>query len=45
MDFVEMDKAAFEDLDTVDLQAFLDQEGFEEADSAAANREGSRGDR
>ena len=36
MDFVEMDKATFEDLDNVDLQAFLDREGFEEADSAAA---------
>ena len=36
MDFVEMDKATFEGLDNGDLQAFLDREGFEEADSAAA---------
>ncbi|MEC7693123.1 MAG: glycosyl hydrolase, partial [Bacteroidota bacterium] len=36
MDFVEMDKATFEGLDNEDLQAFLDREGFEEADSAAA---------
>ena len=36
MDFVEMDKATFEGLDNGDLQAFLDREGFEEGDSAAA---------
>ena len=36
MDFVEMDEATFEGLDNGDLQAFLDREGFEEADSAAA---------